>query len=149
MPKVLVIDDDPELRALMTTFLTAKGFEVSSAKNGAEGLAQAQADQPDLIALDLIMPGMDGFAVLQQLREDPVFRDVPIMVLSAMTTSDAHNKAIDAGVRTFVAKPFDYREIVFKIRTLIASNNLFTAKTMPANGSGRARNLSAPSAGQP
>ena len=119
MPKVLVIDDDPELRALMTTFLTAKGFEVSSAKNGAEGLAQAQANQPDLIALDLIMPGMDGFAVLQQLREDPVFRDVPIMVLSAMTTSDAHNKAIDAGVRTFVAKPFDYRELIKTIHQLL------------------------------
>jgi len=131
MSKVLIIDDDPELRTLMTTFLTAKGFEVSSAKNGAEGLAQAQADQPDLISLDIIMPGMDGFAVIQQLREDPAFRDVPIMVLSALTTPDTHDRAIDAGVRTVVTKPFDYREIVFKIRALIASNSLFTAKTAP------------------
>lgn len=145
MPKVLIIDDDPEVRTLMTTFLTAKGFEVSSAKNGAEGLAQAQANQPDLISLDIIMPGMDGFAVIQQLREDPFFRDVPIMVLSGMITSDAHHKAIDAGVRTFVSKPFDYREIVFKIRTLIASNSLFTAKAAPMSDPPLATSISAPS----
>lgn len=139
MPKVLIIDDDPQLRSLLTKILSAKDYEVSSAKDGIEGLDSIKTSRPDLIMLDIIMPGMNGFEVAQRLREDPSSSDIPIMVLTAFATPAARDKAMDAGADAFVTKPFKYEEVLTQARAMIASTGSAVAQTAPLNGPRQAR----------
>src|SRR5919199_5374278 len=81
--QVLVVDDDPAIRDVLSDVLTMEGYTVATAENGQAGLEQLQRARPDLILLDLLMPGMDGWTFARQCRADPAGRDIPIVVLSA------------------------------------------------------------------
>ena len=107
--RVLVIDDEPDLRTLYSINLRDAGHEVITASNGAEGLARVQRDRPDLVLVDLMMPVMDGYEVLQQLRRMPEHAQTPTVVVSAVATGGYSRKL---GASGFVAKPFDAEELI-------------------------------------
>lgn len=124
MPKVLLVDDDPHLRKILAQVLTKNDFDVVIAEDGATGLRAAKRQKPDLIILDIIMPGMDGFEVAQRLHDDPASARIPIMVLTAYATPYGRKAAVEVGVDDFVTKPFGIDDIVAKVKTMTTSRPL-------------------------
>ncbi len=105
-PKILVVDDDPDIHEALSLILEANGYQVISAWDGIEGLACLKAQKPDLMIMDLMMPKMDGFAVLRELRESKwsEFRDTPIMILSSIREEASRRRyELEAGVNLNVA----------------------------------------------
>ena len=111
--RVLVIDDEETVRDLMRRFLGREGFEVVTARDGAEGLALARDLRPMLITLDVLMPGLDGWSVLESLKADPELADIPVVMLTIL---DDKNKGFALGATEFLTKPVD-RE---RLRTVLA-----------------------------
>lgn len=125
MPTIVLVveDDDPCLKALVDK-LTREGYKVSQAKNGAEGLALALAEKPDLILLDIIMPRVDGLEMLKQLRADADWgKNVPVMVLSNLSAEDDKIKASIAeyGVKDYLLKAdWSLNNVVKKVQEVLA-----------------------------
>lgn len=140
MPKVLLIDDDPHLRKILSNVLHKNGYEVVIAENGASGLRAAKRQRPDLIILDIIMPGMDGFEVAQRLHDDPTSARIPIMVLTAYATPYGRKAAVDIGVDDFVTKPFGIDDLVAKVKAMTTAPSLTAnALTLPLKTTRQAR----------
>ncbi|MEW5719746.1 MAG: response regulator [Chloroflexota bacterium] len=113
--KILLIDDDPLIRRIVTKTLTADGYQVQEAGSGVEGLALAQSQAPDLILLDLMMPGMDGFQVCAQLRQNSLTANVPILMLTALDQTEAKVRGLKTGADDYVTKPFNLDELQARI----------------------------------
>jgi DNA-binding response OmpR family regulator len=107
MTRVLVIDDEAPIRLLCRVNLEAENMEVSEAGDGPSGLAIARSDQPDVILLDVMMPGLDGWQVAEMLLEDPATRDIPIVFLTARADLRDRARGIDVGGLDYVTKPFN------------------------------------------
>jgi two-component system response regulator RpaA len=107
MARVLVIEDDATLRHLMQLILEAKGHEVWTADDGSRGFAIAGRQAPDVIILDLMMPFMDGFTVLESLQHDERTAQVPVLVLSAMHGEDIQGRCFQLNAKQYLQKPFD------------------------------------------
>jgi DNA-binding response OmpR family regulator len=120
--KVLVVDDEWQIRALLTDLLTAKGHEVYAVASGEEALAQAAEIEPQVILLDIKMPGMDGIELCKQLRAREQTSRVPIIMLTAY--DDRNIDAYLEGADDFVKKPFDPVELVFRIRAVLRISHL-------------------------
>ena len=120
---VLVIDDDADVRRLLQAALEKQGFQVETAGDGESGLAQAGERSPGLILLDLTMPGMDGFAVLQALKESPVTAEIPVIAMTGSPglKTTARARVLALGASDFVAKPFDLQMLVEEIRLFLAA----------------------------
>jgi adenylate cyclase len=116
--KILVVDDTAQNRRLMEAILTPLGHVVSSAASGAEALAMIAADPPDLVLLDVVMPGMDGYAVCGALGSNPDTQMVRILMLTSSGDQDTVG-AIDAGADAFIARPFDQNELMARVRSLL------------------------------
>ena len=125
MPTILLIDDDQHLLNLLTMILIKYDFVVVAAVDGVSGLQQARELQPDLIILDIIMPGIDGFEVARRVHDDPVIAHIPVMALTAYAMHTGREMAAEAGVSDFVTKPFRIEDLVTRVRRL----------TTPASGS--------------
>jgi two-component system KDP operon response regulator KdpE len=110
---ILVIDDEPQILRALKTILTTKGFKVSTAMLGEEGLAMATAIEPDLIILDLSLPDMDGIEVTRQLRE---WSQIPIIILSVRDSERDKVTALDRGADDYLTKPFGIEELLARIR---------------------------------
>ncbi|MCL4560545.1 MAG: response regulator transcription factor [Chloroflexi bacterium] len=115
-PKVLVIDDEPQILRALKTILTAKQFKVSTASRGEEGLALAAAELPELVILDLTLPDMDGMEVCARLRE---WSQVPIIVLSVREGERDKVSALDKGADDYLTKPFGIEELMARIRVAL------------------------------
>jgi len=113
---VLVIDDEPQILRALKTILTAKGFRVSTANRGEEGLAMATALEPDLIILDLSLPDIDGVEVTRRLRE---WSQVPVIVLSVRDSEHDKVTALDKGADDYLTKPFGIEELLARIRVAL------------------------------
>ena len=113
---VLVIDDEPQIRRALKTILTEKGFVVSLAGRGEEGLTLAAANEPDLIILDLGLPDMDGLEVCSRLRE---WTRVPIVVLSVREAESEKVAALDRGADDYLTKPFGIEELLARLRVAL------------------------------
>jgi CheY-like chemotaxis protein len=121
MPTILLIDDDQYLLSLLRTVLAKRGYQIIAAVDGASGLAQARELKPDLIILDIIMPGIDGFEVARQLGDDPALAHIPIMALTAYAMANGRKRAADAGLDEFVTKPFRIDDLVGRVARLTAA----------------------------
>jgi DNA-binding response OmpR family regulator len=121
MANILVIDDEPELVRFVQRALEADGHRVASALDGAEGLVEAISRVPDLVVLDLRMPGIDGRSVLASLRA--VHPDLPVMVLSAEADVGARVELLEAGAVDFLAKPFAVRELLVRVRNRLSPDS--------------------------
>lgn len=114
--RILAVDDSPSMRMLLKASLTAQGFNVCSADDGAQGLAAARADPPDLIITDINMPVMDGFELIEAARSDDALRLLPILVLSTEFSDDKKARAREAGATGWITKPFDADKLAAAIR---------------------------------
>jgi CheY-like chemotaxis protein len=103
--RILVVEDEPGMRAVVAETLRGEGYVVDEAGDGAEGLGRLRLARPDLILLDLAMPGLDGHGFLEQRRAEPAARDIPIVIVSA--TPMLAEEPRDAGVMAMLLKPFD------------------------------------------
>jgi CheY-like chemotaxis protein/anti-sigma regulatory factor (Ser/Thr protein kinase) len=110
---VLVIDDDPVIQDLMKSFLTREGYKVTVADSGPTGLARAREMKPDVITLDIAMPGMDGWSVLSMLKNDPDLRETPIVIL---TMADNKNLGFALGATEYLMKPIDRERLAAVLR---------------------------------
>ncbi len=106
-PKILIVDDEPFNVDYLEQELDERGYQTVSAVNGQEALTQVKVENPDLILLDIMMPIMDGFTVLARLKENPATRDVPVIVVSAMSDMASVVKGIRQGAEDYLPKPFD------------------------------------------
>ncbi|MCU1692395.1 MAG: Response regulator consisting of a CheY-like receiver domain and a winged-helix DNA-binding domain [Frankiales bacterium] len=112
MPKILVIDDDASIRSLLTDVLEVEGYSVKTAEDGFAGLRHIATDRPDCVVLDVMMPGMDGHAVLQRVRAGDGGLDLPVVMLTAAADDAQAWQAWTEGVDYFLAKPFDPDELL-------------------------------------
>lgn len=119
MPRVLVVDDDPVIRGLLEVNLQLEGYEVGLAVDGSDALAQIAADHPDLILLDIMMPGIDGWEVAQRLKEDPATAHIPVAFLTARAMGADVKRGTDLGVDAYVTKPFDPEELLELVGRLV------------------------------
>jgi DNA-binding response OmpR family regulator/predicted RNase H-like HicB family nuclease len=114
--RILVADDDADSRSSLASYLALCGYEVLTAANGADALTLAAAAPPDLVLLDVQMPVMDGFEALARLRQDPVFSDVPALLVTSLGRTNLKVRALDLGADDYVVKPFDRAELVARVR---------------------------------
>jgi len=105
--RVLVADDEPSMRALCRVNLQLEGLEVLEASDGEEALALATGQLPDLVLLDVMMPGLDGWEVARRLEARPATRDIPIVFMTALAAPDDRSRGIAAGAVGYLVKPFD------------------------------------------
>ncbi len=120
MKKILFIEDESALQKTFGDILSQEGFEVISALDGETGLSLAKAKKPDLILLDLILPKMNGFNVLQQLKEDTETKAVPVIVLTNLEGVADIDKVIELGATTYLVKAqYSLEEVVEKIKKVI------------------------------
>ena len=117
--KILVVDDEPDLLELIDANLTAAGFEVLMAACGAEALQQARALHPQLILLDVMLPGLDGLEVCKLLRHDPATSSIPIIMLTARAAEIDRVLGLELGADDYVTKPFSFRELVLRVKKLL------------------------------
>ena len=115
---ILVVDDQPQNIRLLDAVLTPRGYRVVSAKSGAEALDLLDSEQPHLVLLDIVMPGMDGYEVCRRIRENPDTAYLPIVMVTA-SESREKVRAIEAGADDFVAKPFDQAELLARVKSLV------------------------------
>jgi len=123
--KILAIDDDPAMTELLTLLLKPQGFDVRTANTGEEGMAVIRSDQPDVVILDLMMPGMDGWQVCAEVRK---FSKVPILVLSALDSPGMVASALDAGADDYLIKPVPSGVLIAHL------NNLARRASLEKNG---------------
>ncbi|MCD6271074.1 response regulator [bacterium] len=120
MAKILIIEDDKFLRELIARKLLKEGYEIVEAIDGEEGLKKVKEETPDLILLDLILPGIDGFEVLAKVKDDPKTSLIPVLILSNLGQKDEIEKGLKLGAVDFLVKAhFTPEEIVEKIKTVL------------------------------
>jgi len=115
-PRILIVDDEPDLLAVLRLGLEIEGFDVIEAADGEEGLKRAQQDKPDLMVLDLMLPRMDGYQVCRTLKFDARYRRLPIFILSARPGERDKRLALEMGADLFISKPYDLKDLVTRIR---------------------------------
>jgi DNA-binding response OmpR family regulator len=120
MTRVLVIDDEPPIRLLCRVNLEAEGMEVLEASDGPTGLEKARNDEPDVILLDVMMPGLDGWQVAEELIEGERTGSIPIIFLTARAEARDRARGLDLGGIDYVTKPFNPVELAPLVRDLIA-----------------------------
>ena len=117
--KVLVIDDENDILLIIKSALHEEGYDVTTANNGYDGLALAEDASPDLIILDIMMPEMDGFEVLQQLKENEKTAQIPVVILTGLSSKDKIREALNKGIDYYIVKPFEYQDLVSKVKIAI------------------------------
>jgi two-component system cell cycle response regulator DivK len=113
--RILVIEDHEENRRLLRDLLTSFGYELTEAVTGEEGLTAAQANPPDLILMDIQLPGIDGYEVTRRIKANPALRHIPVIAVTSYALSGDEVKAMEAGCDAYVTKPFDPAELLAKI----------------------------------
>ncbi len=119
MAIILAVDDEPSILKLVTATLEARGHEVLTADNGIEALATAKTKKPELILLDIMMPGMDGNEVRRRLASDPATSVIPVVHLSAVGDFAQQLEALDEGTVDYITKPFSPKELQQKVADLL------------------------------
>ena len=118
--KILVVEDDLVTQRVLSARLEINGYEVITAQDGEEGLKKARKESPDLVMLDLMMPKMTGYEVCRMLKFDDKYKNIPIIVLSALDQQDEREKAVKAGADAVFIKPFDLELLLVKIKEFIS-----------------------------
>ncbi len=124
MPKILIVDDDPDLVEAVTMILESKDYDVIGAYGGIEGLEKAKTEEPDLIVLDVMMPDKDGYAVCKELKADPQYSKIPILLLTAVvskisTTRYTQQMGLETEADDYIDKPVEPAELVKRIEILL------------------------------
>lgn len=118
--KILIVDDDAFIRRPLRYILDAEGYRTDTAVDGEECLSKVAEDLPDLIFLDIMMPGRDGFSVCSALKRDPLTARIPVVLLSAKGQEDDRSRGLDAGAADFMSKPYSPSELVRRVREIFS-----------------------------
>lgn len=120
MEKILFIEDEPALQKALGDFLRERGYEVISALDGESGLAKAEAERPDLVLLDLILPKKHGLDVLEAMRANPLLTNIPVIVLTNVESSDAVERAVSLGAKAYLIKTnYALDDVLAKVRRVL------------------------------
>lgn len=119
MKKILIIEDHSDMRELLTWQVELMGFAAVTAKQGAEGLEKAQSEKPDMIILDIMMPGMDGWETAREIRRNPTTKDIPILAATALFRDTDLKTCMESGCNGYIVKPFTFQELQAKIKEMI------------------------------
>ncbi|HEX8960365.1 MAG TPA: response regulator [Geobacteraceae bacterium] len=123
-PKILCVDDEPMNLSLLEAMLASQGYEAVKAENGSDALARIQVEQVDVVLLDVMMPGMDGFEVCRRIKSDERYRSIPVVMLTAYAAKENRITGIEAGAEDFISKPFDVIEVMARIGMLLRVKTL-------------------------
>ena len=117
--RVLVVDDEPDIVALVAYHLVKAGYRVSTASSGGDAIVEARQDRPALVVLDLMLPGMSGYDVLEQLRSDDATRDVAVLMLTARREEADRIRGLSLGADDYLTKPFSPQELVLRVGAIL------------------------------
>ena len=118
MLKILIVDDDVTITDLMKMLVSMEGHQPTTVNDSTKAIEVAETIRPDLITLDLMMPGLTGFELCELLHKDPRFSNVPILIISAKDDPASKERALEAGARDYITKPFGVDEFIGKIDSL-------------------------------
>lgn len=121
MANILIVDDSPTEIHVMTSMLEKHGFSVSTANSGEEGVERAKSDKPDLILMDVVMPGMNGFQAARQISSDAETSSIPIIIVSTKDQETDKMWGLRQGAKDYVTKPANEKELIGKINTLLGA----------------------------
>lgn len=124
--RILAVDDENDVLLVIKTALQSEGFEVETARNGAEALEKVEANTPDLVLLDVMMPEMSGFEVLAAMRKNESLAKIPVIMLTGVSERSKIQGAIDAGADYYIVKPFDFHELLDKVNSALSAPPEFT-----------------------
>jgi DNA-binding response OmpR family regulator len=120
--KILLVDDEPNIIQTLQDRLEMNGYSVVTAANGRDGLDKAISEKPDIILLDVIMPVMDGFGMLENLRKTEEGKNVSVIMLTARSQNQDIARAMACGIEDYIVKPFDLSELLDKIEMILENN---------------------------
>jgi two-component system, sensor histidine kinase len=118
-PSLLIIEDTREVVMMLVDYLEMSGFKMATAQDGSDGIQQAKLTHPDLILMDVMMPGMDGFETTRKLRTDPQFKNTPVIGLTALAMPSDRQRCLDAGMDEYISKPVNLKALVKLIRSIL------------------------------
>ncbi len=119
--KILKVDDEPDVLQVLNIYLEGAGYQTCEASGGREAIAVAREEMPDLIILDILMPELDGYGVMRELKKDPRMAGIPIMVLSAKTGERDRAMALELGATRYVSKPFTEEKLLKEVERSLGS----------------------------
>ncbi len=117
--RILLADDEEDIKTVVAMFLEAEGYEVITAFDGLDALEKVRCDKPDLILLDIMMPVLDGFEVCKRLKENEETAAIPVVILSAAAHVESVNRGLKAGAKDYIVKPFEPETLLEKIEQFI------------------------------
>ena len=123
MPRILIVDDEPNIVLALELLMKREGYEIRTVGDGEKAVEAAAAFRPDLILLDVMMPRMDGYEVCQRIRADDSLKGVFIVMLTAKGREVEREKGLALGADLYITKPFSTREVVRKVREMLASKS--------------------------
>jgi DNA-binding response OmpR family regulator len=122
-PRILIVDDDPVILRLLQINFRLEGYEVDTATRGEEALERVRSNRPEIVVLDVMMPGIDGWEVLRRLKETPAAKHIPVIFLSARAQDEDRRQGYALGVDEYVTKPFDPAHLVEIVRRSLAKHS--------------------------
>ncbi len=123
MSKILVVDDDRAINELIKVNLTLSGYKVVQAYDGIEGFALAKQELPNMVILDVMMPNVDGYTVAQRIRQCEGIKNMPILMLTALSDITDKGKGFDIGIDDYLVKPFDMEELKMRVKAILKRSN--------------------------
>ena len=123
MPRILAVDDEPNIVRLIQVNLERHGYQVETANNGAQALAKIKANRPDLLVSDVMMPEMDGFELLANVRRDPALMDLPVIMLTAKAQDKDVLAGYTGGADMYLTKPFNPQELLSFVKRILSSSD--------------------------
>ena len=132
--QILIVDDEDAYREMVRSLLSFDGYRMREARDGLEALAAIRQRRPDIVLLDIMMPRMDGIAVCRALRSEPALADLPVIVISALTSDTVRDQALAAGANVVMSKPLAYPQLLSHIQTLVPTSA--SATPAPARTAG-------------
>jgi len=125
--RILVVDDDPRLLHVVSMYLSIEGYDVDTAPNGEEGLQHLEAQRPDLVILDVMMPGIDGLEACRRIKSNPETRQIPVVLFTALSRTDDVESGRAAGANRFINKPFSLIGLGAVIRSFLSEETAAAA----------------------
>jgi two-component system, cell cycle response regulator DivK len=119
--RILVIEDQEDNRRILCDLLTSRGYEIIEATTGPDGVSTAEKERPDLILMDVQLPGIDGYEATRRIKANPILHRIPIIAVTSYALSGDDAQALEAGCDAYVAKPFSPRALLAKIRQYVPS----------------------------
>lgn len=119
MAKIMVVDEEEGMQLLMNKILSKAGYEVANAVNGRDALEKLKTEKPDLVLLDILMPGMDGWETLREIRKDEATRDLPVVMVTVLTGEEYRQRSFAAGADAYVSKPIMVDKLLATVKWIL------------------------------